>query len=162
MLDSSRFNVYVETSVISYLASKPSRDYVLLARQELTKEWWEVSRNSYNVYISALVENEAKCGDPDAAKKRLLVLQDLKSLELNETAISLAKHLIGQGAVPSVAKEDALHIAIAAVHGMDFLMTWNCTHIANAVTRRKIVAEIASFGFDCPVICTPEELPPNP
>ena len=154
--------IYVETSIISYLASRPSRDYMVLARQEMTREWWSVSRPNYDVFVSPLVESEAMAGDQEAAKRRMEIIRDIPGLVLSDFATDLAKFLITSGAVPAVAKEDALHIALAAVHGMDFLMTWNCTHIANAAIRRKIIKEIEASGYECPIICTPEELPQNP
>ncbi len=154
--------IYVETSIISYLASRPSRDYMVLARQEMTREWWSVSRPNYDVFVSPLVESEAMAGDQEAAKRRMEMIRDIPGLILSDFATDLAKLLVKSGAVPAVAKEDALHIALAAVHGMDFLMTWNCTHIANAAIRRKIIKEIEANGYECPIICTPEELPQNP
>ena len=159
---SKKSKVYVETSIISYLASRPSRDYIVLARQEITREWWRSSRPIYDIFVSSLVESEAMAGDQDAAKRRLKIMQNIPGLALSKPATDLAKFLVKSGAVPAIAKEDALHIALAAVHGMDFLITWNCTHIANASIRRKIIKVIETNGYECPTICTPEELSQNP
>ncbi len=150
-------NIYVETSVVSYLTARPSRDLVRAAHQEVTCEWW-TGRDAYNLYISQLVLDEAAAGDPGAAAERLAALRDLPLLALTPEAIGLGRQLLATAALPSKAAGDALHIALAAVHGMHYLLTWNCTHIANATMRPKIEAICRTNGFEPPVICTPLEL----
>jgi hypothetical protein len=154
----SRGNVYVETTVFSYLAARPSRDLRVAAHQQITAEWWDLRRHEFELFISQLVVEEASAGDPDAASRRGEYLEDLALLELSATALALAERLLADGAVPTAAAEDALHIAVAAVHGMQYLMTWNCKHIANAATRSRIEVVCNEAGYDMPVICTPEEL----
>lgn len=153
-----RPKVYIETSVISYLTSKPSRDVVVAAKQQLTREWWSPGRGDVDVYISDLVVAEVRRGDPDAAQARVAAAGDLPVLEATEAARSIAHELVGRGAVPENAAADALHIGIATAEGMDFLVTWNFAHLANAHMRTRIAAVTNELGYRCPVICTPEEL----
>ncbi|MBM4127214.1 MAG: type II toxin-antitoxin system VapC family toxin [Nitrospira sp.] len=152
------FSVYVETSVISYYAARPSRDIVTAARQAITQEWWNEARQYYEIYISVLVAEEANAGDAVAAQKRSDALSGLPLLEMNDAAESLARQLIDGGLIPKTSAEDALHIALATVHGMDFLLTWNFRHINNAEAKARIGAAIEAFGYECPIICSPEEL----
>lgn len=155
-------HVYLETTIASYLASRPSRDLVIAARQELTGEWWEERRQDYALYVSQVVIDEAGEGDPDAARKRLAYLDSIALLETTDAAIALAEELLREGAVPKNAADDALHIAIATAHGMDILLTWNCRHIANADTLGAVGRLIRKSGYESPVICTPDELTGGP
>ena len=123
--------VYLETTIVSYLVARPSRDLVLAAHQEVTREWWGRRRGEFDVYVSQLVADEAGRGDVEAVRKRLEALKDVASLAVTEEAVALAARLTEEHALPSEAGADALHIAVATVNGMDFLMTWNCRHIAN-------------------------------
>jgi len=150
--------VYLETSVISYLVSRPSRDLVVAAHQQITRQWWEECRASFQLYVSQMVIQEAGSGDPAAAQRRLEELAGIPLLGLTDEAQALARELIVNGAVPEQAVEDALHIALATVHGIDYLLTWNCRHIANAQMRGAVTSVCALQGYDPPVICTPEEL----
>ena len=143
--------VYLETSIISYLAARPSRDIIIAAHQELTNEWWENRRKRFDVFVSQLVIQEAKAGDKNAAQKRLDILEQMPLLELNEKVISLARILMGE-VIPPKAVEDALHIAVATIHGMDYLLTWNCKHIANAEKEHAIAAVCRSNNFEPPII----------
>jgi hypothetical protein len=154
----SRGNVYVETTVLSYLAARPSRDLRVAAHQQIAAEWWDSRRHEFALFVSQLVVEEASAGDPSAASRRVEYLANVTLLELSEAALALAEKLLADGAVPVAAAEDALHIAVAAVHGMHYLMTWNCKHIANAATRSRIETACNNAGYDMPVICTPEEL----
>jgi predicted nucleic acid-binding protein len=151
-------SVYVETSVISYLASRPARDLIVVAHQELTREWWEERSGRFELLISELVEQEAGAGDPDASRSRLAAIEGIAILTLSDEAVSLAEQLVGSGPIPREAAADALHIAVAAVNGIDYLLTWNCRHLANAALRLQIGALLENAGYACPVICTPEEL----
>ena len=150
--------VYVESSVISYLASRPSRDLVTAARQTITLEWWEERRRQYEVYISTLVEEEISRGDSSAAKRRLAYVAEIPALEVTDQVNTLAKDLLKQRAVPKNSAEDALNIGIAAATGMEYLLTWNFKHINNAETKTMIAKVIEAHGFVSPVLCSPEEL----
>lgn len=150
--------VYVETSVVSYLRSRMSRDLVLAARQQETRDWWEDDRRRYEVYASEIVVREISHGDREAAAERLEALRGVPNLDLNEESYSLAEILLDSGAIPKEYPEDALHIAVATVHGIDYLLTWNFRHINNAVHRCAIERAVRAHSFECPVICTPEEL----
>ena len=153
-----KLKVYLETSIISYLAARPSRDLVVAAHQQITAEWWDKSRARFDLYTSELVEQEVAAGDPGAAARRLEFLAGLPSLIVNEEALALAKQLVGSGAVPRQAGEDALHIALATVQRMDILLTWNCKHIANATMKNRIDRICRTCAFEPPAIATPEQL----
>jgi hypothetical protein len=150
--------IYLETTIPSYLTSRPSRDLVTAAHQQITQEWRDTRRHAFDLFISQMVLDEAGAGDPEAAARRLAILTPLLLLNPREEEAELAQALIAQLPLPASAAADALHIAIAVVNGMDFLLTWNCTHIANAALRSRIEAICRSKGFEVPIICTPEEL----
>ena len=150
--------VYVETTIISYLTARPSRDVVLAAHQALTRDWWR-GRGSYELRVSQLVLDEAAAGDPLLRARRLRALRGISVLSLTDSAIRLAKELVRQGALPEKATVDAFHIGIAAAHRVAYLLTWNCKHLANATMRGTIEAVCRSEGLRPPIICTPEELP---
>ena len=150
--------VYVETSIVSYLSSRLSRDIVIAAHQLLTRRWWD-GRGQYRVVVSQIVLDEAAGGDPTERARRLRTLRGLPVLPLRHEATTLAGELVRRGALPPKATVDALHIAIAATHEVEFLLTWNCKHMANAAMRGTIETICRSAGLRPPVICTPEELP---
>lgn len=151
-------SVYIETSIVSYLTARPSNDIRMMANRNTTVEWWEDCRTGFDLFISEFVVRESEGGDPDAAARRLSVLDDLSVLDVTENARNLAGWLIADGAMPVHAEVDAFHVAVAAVHGIDYLLTWNCKHIANAVMRPKVEAVCRIHGYEPPVICTPQEL----
>ena len=150
--------VYIETSVVSYLISNPNRDLVIAGHQQITQEWWASRLQAFEVYISELVVREASGGDESSAQKRLEAIKNFPMLELKEDTLELSRSFIEKGPIPKNSVEDALHIAIDASHGIDYLVTWNCTHIANAQMRAQITRLCHEFGYECPTICTPEEL----
>ena len=150
--------LYLETTIPSYLTSRPSRDLIIAGHQQVTREWWENRRSTFQLYISQLVVDEAGAGDPTAARERLKVLQDLPLLDITPEVTELASHILASGRIPRKAATDAVHIAIAAVHGVDFLVAWNCVHIANATNAKALALICRDYGCQCPVICTPEEL----
>ncbi|MGH8716734.1 MAG: type II toxin-antitoxin system VapC family toxin [Burkholderiales bacterium] len=150
--------MYIETTIPSYLTAWRSPALVMAANQEATRSWWEVVRPRYDLFISEIVLQEASGGDPEAAKRRVTVILGLPELDVSEEAELLAARLLTEGAIPETAKTDAMHIAVAAVHGIDYLLTWNCKHIANAVMRPKIEVICRACGYEPPVICTPLEL----
>lgn len=149
--------VYVETSVISYLTARPSKTIVGAAHQQLTLAWWE-TRAAYELFVSQSVWQECAGGDPDAARRRMMALHGIPVLAVTEEMMNLANALIRQGIIPAKAIEDALHIAVSTLHRVDFLLTWNCRHIANPVIQEKIAACLEQQGLFLPIICTPEEL----
>ncbi len=149
--------VYLETSVISYLTAWPSRDLVKAAHQEITREWWS-TRARFELYVSQVVIGEAAGGDAEAARLRLQSVAGIPVLAASPEAGLLAERLVAEGSLPAKAAVDALHIAIAVVNGIDYLLTWNCTHIANAAMRHKIDAVCRRSGYESVVLCTPEEL----
>lgn len=150
--------VYVETTVISYLTSRPSSNVVAAAHQQVTREWWKACRDRFDLVASEFVVEEASAGDEEAARERMRILNTLTLLETTDDALVLARHLVDSGAVPRKAAGDALHIAVAISNGVDYLVTWNCRHIANATMRAQIEDVSRSAGHEPPIICTPEEL----
>jgi predicted nucleic acid-binding protein len=151
-------SVYLETSVISYLVGRLSRDVVVLGNQELTREWWTSRRGDYELFISEVVTVEAAIGAPDLARHRVEICETLPLLAISDEAERLAPLLLRAAGMAPNAATDALHVAVAAVHGMEYLLSWNCTHIADATIRRAIDRQCRASGYDPPVICTPQEL----
>jgi len=151
-------SLYLETTIPSYLTSRSSRDLIVAGHQQLTREWWERRKGAVQLYLSQLVIDEVSAGDPDAARERLKALRDFPLLDITPEVTELASRIVASGKIPRKAATDAAHIAIAAVHGMDFLVTWNCVHIANATNARALAVICREQGYDCPVICTLEEL----
>lgn len=150
--------VYVETTVVSYLVALPSRDVIVAAHQQITDEWWRARANQFDLFASQLVLREAQAGDKDLAQKRITALESMQLLEITEDALVLSERLITPGPLPRKAAEDAIHIAVAVVNGLDYLITWNCKHIANARMRDRIDQVCRSMGYEPVIICTPEEL----
>lgn len=153
-----RNRLYVESSVISYLTSRRSRDEITAAKQAITREWWESQRARFDLVASQLVLAEVSKGDADAARERREVVTELAFLEITERAEQLANQLVESGPLPNQARVDAAHIAVASIHAVDYLLTWNCKHIANAAMRSKIEDVCQSEGYKAPILCTPEEL----
>ncbi|MDE0004735.1 MAG: type II toxin-antitoxin system VapC family toxin [Rhodospirillaceae bacterium] len=149
---------YIETSVVSYLTARPSRDVVVAAYQEVTREWWRDAAERFQLVASELVVAEAGAGDPVAARDRLKVLEGVALLDASPDAERLAQRLLDLRAVPREAAADAAHIAIAVTNGAEYLVTWNFRHIANAAMRVRIERACRQAGYEPPVICTPNEL----
>lgn len=147
----------METTIFSYLAARRSRNLVVRAHQEVTRRWWR-QRAAFDVFASPLVAEEAGRGDARARTRRQRLLRNLSLLEITEDTRAVARRLLTRGPLPAQAEGDALHIGIAAVHGMEYLVTWNCRHIANAWMRPQIEEIIRELGYEPPVLCTPEEL----
>jgi hypothetical protein len=150
--------IYLETTIISYLTALPSRDLVAAANQEVTHEWWIGYRNEFDLYISQLVFEEAGAGDSDAVERRMETLRGIVRLDITDQTTILGKKLVEGIPLPPKARADALHIAAAAINGMDYLLTWNCAHIANAALRPRIEKICREMGCEPPIICTPMEL----
>jgi hypothetical protein len=125
-------SVYLETSVVSYFTSLPSRDIIIAGHQQITSDWFNNHSIKYNVYISELVASECTSGDKAASRKRLSVIENVNFLEINQDVLYLSEEFIRNKIIPKRYNEDAFHIAVATIHGMDYLLTWNCKHIANA------------------------------
>ena len=153
--------LYLETTIPSYLTARRSRDLRLAAHQEVTEEWWTDHRHEYELYTSGFVREEAAEGNPSLAAARLALLDGIAVLPTIGEVEDLAGKLLAAGLIPAKAATDAFHIAIAAVHGMDFLLTWNCTHIHNLSMIRRVERLCSEAGFSCPVICNPDELLPS-
>ena len=150
--------VYVETSVISYLAARPSRDLITAARQQITHEWWRRRRPNFEVFVSQLVLDEARAGDPDTATRRAELLANSPLLDITSVSVGLARRLIEEVSLPPPAAAVALHISTAAFHGVDYLLTWNAAQIANAEFRPRVERTCRAHGYEPPVLCTPDEL----
>ena len=150
--------VYIETSILGYLTARPSRDIVVAANIEVTKEWWNTRRGDFQLYSSQAVVKEISQGDVVIASQRLEILANLSLLDLNQAVLDLAEQFLERSNLPAKADIDAVHIATATVHGMDYLLTWNCKHIANAQIQGKLAEISLDFGYELPILCTPYEL----
>ncbi len=151
-------SVYIETSVISYLTARPSRDLVIAAHQAITLDWWQNQKSKFEVYISVLVEEEISAGDSLASKLRIEAVTGIPSVAITPQAQELARFLISGNAIPGTNTEDALHIGIAAAQNIEYLLTWNFRHINNPKTKSAIIKIIEQQGLICPILCSPEEL----
>ena len=151
-------SVYLETTILSYLTARPARDLIGAARQQVTRDWWGERRQRYTLYVSEVVLAEAAVGDPDAAARRLDAAAGLPLLEITAAVAALAVTLRARVRLPERAAVDAVHMATAAVHGVDYLLTWNLRHIANAELRPLMEAACRAAGYAPPVIATPDEL----
>jgi len=152
-------SVYIETTIVSYLVGRLNpTDLNVAAHQEITRRWWSRRRDEFELYASSLVIDEAANGDPSVAAERLRHLRDLSLLQVSQQAYALRSALIRHTQIPPKAENDALHIAVATVHGMEFLITWNCKHIANAMIFPQVYEVCREAGFEPPLICTPYEL----
>jgi hypothetical protein len=150
--------VYIETSILGYLTARPSRDLIVTANIEVTREWWNTRRGDFQLYSSQAVVKETSQGDVVIASQRLEILANLSLLDLNQAVLDLAEQFLERSNLPAKADIDAVHIAAATVHGMDYLLTWNCKHIANAQIQGKLAEISLDFGYELPILCTPYEL----
>lgn len=150
--------VYIETTVVSYLTARPSRDVVIAGHQEATRELWPKLTKAYEAFASVLVRKEAAAGDKDQAAKRLEAIADFAVLEATEDARVLARHILDGSGIPEGYADDALHIAIATVHGIESIVTWNFAHMNNPFTRQRIREIVETQGYECPELCSPDEL----
>ena len=150
--------VYIETSILGYLTARPSRDVIVAANIEITREWWNTRRSDFQLYSSQAVVKETSQGDVMIASQRLEILANLALLDLNQAVLNLAEQFLERSNLPAKADVDAVHIAVASVHGMDYLLTWNCRHIANAQIQGKLADISLDFGYELPILCTPYEL----
>ena len=153
-----RKTVYIETSVVSYLTARPTADLLAAAWRTITTEWWETRRSQFDLRTSSVAIDEAGKGDPEAAARRLAALSGISVLPITEAVRELSKELVREGAVSAKALNDALQVAVSAVHGVDLLLTWNFRHLDNADTKPMMRSLCARYGYTCPEICTPREL----
>ena len=150
--------LYIETTIPSYLVARQSRDLRLAADQQTTQEWWDLRRHEFDLFISEVVLEESGKGDASFVAKRMALLARIPRLSTTTEADALASYLVDERIIPPVAAPDAVHLALATTHRMDFLLTWNCKHIHNPHLERRIEAACRKFNLVSPVICTPAEL----
>jgi hypothetical protein len=150
--------LYLETTIPSYFVARPSTDHRIRAAQIDTKLWWKTRKHSFEMCVSAVVLREMGRGETSMAAERLELVRGLRILRPIDTSEELAQRLLDDGIVPEVARDDASHIALAAAHAVDYLLTWNCKHINNRFIIRRIENACSALGLDCPVIATPTEL----
>jgi len=150
--------VYIETTVVSYFTARPSRDIMIAGHQEATRELWPELAAKYETYISAIVYEEARKGDPDQAGMRLTAIEPFPMLDIDDEARSLAERIVAGRGIPADYPEDALHVAVAAVNGIDVVITWNFAHLNNPFTRTMVRQIVEEEGYVCPEICSPDEL----
>ena len=154
----ARETVYLETSVVSYYTARASRDVIVLAHQQITQDWWKTAVDRFEIFISEIVVEEAGAGDADAAEKRLEAIKNFAHLELTAETERLAEQYVRELEIPHKAIRDSVHLALASIHQVDYLVTWNCTHIANGRVMKRVREINAANGIPSPIICTPEEL----
>ena len=153
--------IYIESTIPSYVVARPARDILQAARQQLTHDWWNTQRDKHELFTSQVVLDEIACGDVVMASQRHDLMDHMELLDLSDNAASLTKGILGSGVLPVTADRDAAHIAIATVHEMDILLSWNCRHIANAAIQARLRQLAHAVGCVLPEICTPEELMDN-
>jgi hypothetical protein len=150
--------VYVETTVVGSIAGRLHPNPLIAARQEASRKWWSNARSQFQLFVSQLVVDECLAGDPDAAQERVDELTEIPRLQITDAAKHVADALMDRKAIPASEPRDALHIGIAAAHGVQYLVTWNFKHIANATLRDRINEVCRDVGYEPPIICTPEEI----
>ena len=150
--------VYIESTVVSYLVARPSNNPILAARQKASRRLREDYADRFEFVISQLVQDEIQRGDITAAQQRLEVVSPLMVLEILPDVDVLVQKLLEAGAVPRNSEPDAQHIAIATVHGIEYLVSWNHKHIVNEHKREHINQVCQEAEFQPTTICTPIEL----
>ena len=154
----AKSTLYLETTIPSYYTARVSQNLIVAAHQAITMEWWQHEAEKYDIYISQFVLDEAEAGDPDAAQRRVTFLSSFPLLEVTDDVLSLTENILKSQLFPVKAIRDISHIAVASVHGIEYLLTWNCTHINHATTKEKVRVVCEREGVPFPIICTPEEL----
>ena len=150
--------IYIESTIPSYVVARPARDLLQAARQQTSKDWWELKRHQHELFTSQIVLAEISAGETEMAKQRLETLAGIPVLRVNEQAENLTLEILGSGLLPADADRDAGHIALATVYEMDILLSWNCRHIVNAAIQARLRKLAAKSGLTLPVLCTPDEL----
>ena len=151
-------SVYIETSFVSLLVGKPSRDLITAGNQQVTRDWWRLRRSDFVCVASSEVVREASKGDPNEVSKRLEILRGITLLPVSSEAERLTTALLATRALPSSAQTDAAHLAIAAVGKADYLLTWNCRHLTNVQILERLEAEALRLGWKLPRVCTALQL----
>ena len=151
-------SLYLDTSIIGYLTIRPSTNLITASNSVITQNWWDTRRENFTLYISEVVLEELARGDQEIATKRLELISELPLLAINEAVEELAQQFLIKSNLPPKASDDALHIALATVYKVDYLLTWNCKHIANAQIQKKLSQISIQSGYELPTICTPYEL----
>ena len=150
--------IYIESTIPSYVVARPARDLLQAARQQLTRDWWDLQREKHELFTSQIVLDEIAAGEREMAQRRLELMAGLIMLDLTPAAETLAERVLHSGLLPATADGDAAHIALATVHKLDILLTWNCRHIANAAIVGRLRRMMEAQGHTLPEIYTPEEL----
>ena len=150
--------IYIESTIPSYVVARPAPDLLQSARQQMTKDWWDLKRHKHELFTSQITLDEIAGGDRAMAQRRLEIMADIPLLDLTPDAATLARHILGSGLLPAKADSDAAHIALATVHRMDILLTWNCWHIANAAIQIRLRRVVQARGHELPTVCTPDEM----
>jgi hypothetical protein len=151
-------SVYIETTIVSYLAANLSRDIVVAAHQQITQEWWINVRPKLDCYISPFVIQESQRGDDEISKRRIKLLSGISVLEMNNKIEKMADIYFDKLKIPDKAQLDAAHLAVACYYKMDYLISWNCKHIVSARIRKELETINNGLQIFTPIICTPEEL----
>ncbi len=149
---------YIETTIPSYYTARNARAILQASRQIATREWWDGGCSGFELVTSTETLNEAGEGAPDMAIQRLAMLRDIRVIPVTIDVANLARLLVASGLVPDIASPDAVHIALASVHQIDYLVTWNFKHIANPYIRERMRVKIDDSGHRMPVMCSPAEL----
>ena len=150
--------IYIESTIPSYVVARPAHDLFQIARQQMTKEWWDLKSHKHELFTSQITLDEIGCGEQAMALRRLEVMADIPVLDLTPAAAALTRHVLGSGLLPAKAESDAAHIALATVHKMDILLTWNCRHIANAEIQARLRRLVQMQAYELPTVCTLNEM----
>ncbi|MEK6556766.1 MAG: type II toxin-antitoxin system VapC family toxin [Candidatus Margulisiibacteriota bacterium] len=150
--------VYIESTIPSYLVGRSSRDIIVLAHQDITQTWWVKCRHKFDLFVSPAVVKEVSDGDSTLSEKRLELIENITMLDFHEDIEKLAMQYFSKFSIPQKSVLDVFHIAYAVFHKIDFLLTWNCKHLANANIIQSLYRLNDRLGHTTPVICTPEEL----
>ena len=150
--------IYIESTIPSYVVARPARDLLQAARQQLTIDGWDLKRAKHELFTSQVVLDEITNGEAAMAQQRLDVMAEIRLVDLTDEANALTKEILASGLLPADADRDAAHIALATVHEMDILLSWNCRHIANAAIQARLRRLAEKSGYALPVLCTPDEL----
>jgi len=150
--------IYIESTIPSYVAARPARDLLQAARQQMTKDWWDLKRHNHELFTSQIVLDEIGVGERGMANRRLKIMTGIPVLDLTDEAEVLTRRILDSGLVPVKVDADAAHIALATVHQMDILLTWNCRHIANVEIQARLRRLVGKAGYELPIVCTMDEL----
>jgi len=150
--------IYIESTIPSYVVARPARDLLQAARQQLTRDWWDLKRENHELFTSQVVLDEIAAGEAAMARQRLAVMAGITLLRSTDEAETLTQRILDSGLLPPDADRDAAHIALATAHEMDILLSWNCRHIANATIQARLRELAEKSGLTLPVLCTLDEL----